>query len=335
MNCQEKAAFIIPTFNAEKYISQCLDSILNQNYSNFIVIIINDGSTDSTSAILDLYKKKDSRIIVIDQNNQGQAAARNVGISVALKDKEISYISFVDSDDYIDPFFLSAHICSLIKNHADVSICGYASTNETCEEKNFYPEKFLSEKDFIKMIFSYGEWKSTYSCGGMVWKQLYKVEAIRDIRFTEDKNVVEDEIFCLKVAKSVPKFVYIPKILYYYRCVPESLTHQKKFNERLANGRKICFDLSRHLSQDVKMIVFSNFLDVTLNLIKNDNFQYDISSYKKDAIIAYKLNYITRKTLKRYFLFCYVPRLTRFMYSFEKRLRTFKYKILKKYTSAS
>ena len=259
MNYQEKAAFIIPTFNSEKYISQCLDSILNQNYSNFIAIIINDGSTDSTSAILDIYKKKDRRIIVIDQNNQGQAAARNVGLNVALKDKEISYISFIDSDDYIDPLFLSDHICSLIKNHADVSICGYASTNETCEEKNFYPEKFLSEKDFIKMIFYYGEWKSTYSCGGMVWKQLYKVEAIRDIRFTEDKNVVEDEIFCLKVAKSVSKFVYIPKILYYYRCVPESLTHQKKFNKRLANGRKICFDLSRHLSQDVKMIVFSKF----------------------------------------------------------------------------
>ena len=335
MNCQEKAAFIIPTFNAEKYISQCLDSILNQNYSNFITIIINDGSTDSTSAILDLYKKKDSRIIVIDQNNQGQAAARNVGLNLALKDKEVSYISFIDSDDYIDPCFLSAHICSLTKNHADVSICGYASTNETCEEKNFYPEKFLSEKDFIKMIFSYGEWKSTYSSGGMVWKQLYKVEAIRDIRFTEDKNVVEDEIFCLKVAKSVSKFVYIPKILYYYRCVPESLTHQKKFNKRLANGRKICFDLSRHLSQDVKMIVFSKFLKATLNVIKNDDLQYDISLYKKDTIVAYELNYITIKTLKRYFLFCYVPRLTRFMYSFEKRLRTFKHKILKKFTIAS
>ena len=120
MNCQEKAAFIIPTFNSEKYISQCLDSILNQNYSNFIAIIINDGSTDSTSAILDLYKKKDSRIIVIDQNNQGQAAARNVGLNLALKDKEVSYISFIDSDDYIDPSFLNAHICSLIKNHADV-----------------------------------------------------------------------------------------------------------------------------------------------------------------------------------------------------------------------
>lgn len=83
------------------------------------------------------------------------------------------------------------------------------------------------------------------------------------------------------------------------------------------------------------MIVFSKFLEVTLNLIKNDDLPYDISLYKKDAIVAYKLNYITRKTLKRYFLFCYVPRLTRFMYSFEKRLRTLKYKILKKYTSAS
>ena len=85
MNCQEKAAFIIPTFNAEKYICQCLDSILNQNYSNFITIIINDGSTDSTSTILDLYKKKDSRIIVIDQNNQGQAAARNEKAALAQR----------------------------------------------------------------------------------------------------------------------------------------------------------------------------------------------------------------------------------------------------------
>lgn len=83
------------------------------------------------------------------------------------------------------------------------------------------------------------------------------------------------------------------------------------------------------------MIVFSKFLEATLDLIKTDDFPYDISLHKKDAITAYKLNYITRKTLKRYFLFCYVPRLTRFMYSFKKRLRTLKYKILKKYTSAS
>lgn len=83
------------------------------------------------------------------------------------------------------------------------------------------------------------------------------------------------------------------------------------------------------------MIVFSKFLEATLNVIKNDDLQYDISLYKKNAIVAYELNYITIKTLKRYFLFCYVPRLTRFMYSFEKRLRTFKYKILKKYTIAS
>lgn len=83
------------------------------------------------------------------------------------------------------------------------------------------------------------------------------------------------------------------------------------------------------------MIVFSKFLEATLNVIKNDDLQYDISLYKKDAIVAYKLNYITIKTLKRYFLFCYVPHLTRFMYSFEKRLRIFKYKILKKYTIAS
>ena len=81
------------------------------------------------------------------------------------------------------------------------------------------------------------------------------------------------------------------------------------------------------------MIVFSKFLKATLNVIKNDDLQYDISLYKKDAIVAYELNYITIKTL--YFLFCYVPRLTRFMYSFEKRLRTFKHKILKKFTIAS
>lgn len=335
MNHQDKVAFIIPTFNAEKHISQCLDSILNQDYSNFIVIIINDGSTDSTSALLSLYKKKDSRIIVIDQNNQGQSAARNVGLNLALKDNDISYISFVDSDDYIDPCFLSAHICSLIKNHADVSICGYTATNDACKEKKFYPEKLISQNDFIKMIFSYGEWESTHGCGGMVWKQLYKAEAIRDIRFTENKDTVEDEIFCLKVAKSVPRFVYIPKILYHYRFVPDSLSHQQNFHKRLTNGRKICFDLSRPLSQDVRMIVFSKFLEAYLNVIKNSEPQYDMSLYKKDVIDAYKLDYITRKMVKRYFLFCYAPRLTRFMYSFEKRIRTLKNKILKKYTSAS
>ena len=95
-----KISIIIPVYNTEQYLEQCIDSILNQTLKDIEIILINDGSTDKSYNILKKYEKKDSRIVLINQKNKGQGEARNLGIKIA----KAPYIAFVDSDDFISPF---------------------------------------------------------------------------------------------------------------------------------------------------------------------------------------------------------------------------------------
>ena len=114
-------SIIIPAFNIEQYISRALDSLINQSYKNIEVIVVNDGSTDSTGGIIDSYVKKDNRIKVIHKNNEGVSIARNTGIHLAKGD----YIGFVDGDDTVDDDMFETLIKNAIDYNADISHCGY------------------------------------------------------------------------------------------------------------------------------------------------------------------------------------------------------------------
>ncbi len=94
---QPKISIIIPIYNAERHIGQCLDSVVNQTYKNLEIICINDGSTDDTASILNEYKEKDKRIILINQNNMGNSISRNIGLNKVTG----KYLFFVDADDYL------------------------------------------------------------------------------------------------------------------------------------------------------------------------------------------------------------------------------------------
>ena len=115
-----KVSVIIPVYNAEKYLRNCLDSIINQTLSDIEIICINDGSTDSSLEILNDYIQRDSRIILINQKNSGQGKARNKGISVARGD----YIAFIDNDDWVDNNYFEELYNTAIKNNSDVVLCG-------------------------------------------------------------------------------------------------------------------------------------------------------------------------------------------------------------------
>lgn len=112
---------IIPIYNVEEYLEKCVNSVLNQTYSDLEIILVDDGSTDNSGKICDELKNKDNRIIVIHQENQGLSAARNAGIAKALGE----YIAFVDSDDYIMEDMYETLYKNLEKTDADISICKY------------------------------------------------------------------------------------------------------------------------------------------------------------------------------------------------------------------
>lgn len=199
---------IVPVYNVEKVLSRCIESILSQTFSNFELILIDDGSTDKSGEICDEYKKKDERIKVIHQNNQGVSKARNVGLDIS-KGK---YIVFVDSDDYVDNIYLESFNGSnadlVISGIRTYDICGMKKT-ELVGPKDYF--EINSEKQIINFL------KSWYAI--QVYAKRYKREKIKklDLKFDQNFQYGEDSIFVIKYVKNI-EIVKIENIVTYNFC---------------------------------------------------------------------------------------------------------------------
>lgn len=136
-NMQPIVSVVVPVYNVEKYLCRCIDSILNQTFTDFELILADDGSTDSCGAICDAYAAKDSRVKVIHRKNGGVSAARNTGLDAA----EGEYIAFVDSDDYIDRDFLQVLVSAMEEVNADVVVSNYRKENDRGERSGVRPHE--------------------------------------------------------------------------------------------------------------------------------------------------------------------------------------------------
>lgn len=136
---------IVPVYNVEQYLKECVDSILNQTFRDFELILVDDGSTDKSGMICDAYANEDPRIIVFHQQNAGAAAARNRGLDVARGE----YIAFVDSDDAINNTYLQKLLCSIMEKQADVSMCQWSNSDNilTADEKAEGIDKVMSGRE--------------------------------------------------------------------------------------------------------------------------------------------------------------------------------------------
>ena len=124
---KDKISVIIPVYNTELYLRRCLESVINQTYTNLQIIIIDDGSTDNSLKICTEYAQNDNRLIVYSQNNSGVSAARNKGLDMATGD----YIAFVDSDDFIENDMFAKLLNTMVNNEADIIVCGIKFYSET------------------------------------------------------------------------------------------------------------------------------------------------------------------------------------------------------------
>ena len=138
-----KISIIIPAYNVQEYIKQCLESIINQTYKNLEIIVVNDGSKDKTLDIIESIAKDDPRIIVINQENQGVSAARNN----ALKGVDGDFVMFVDSDDWLDLDTCEVLIREAVKENADIVMCGYV---REYKEKSMPKAMFDEERIIFK-----------------------------------------------------------------------------------------------------------------------------------------------------------------------------------------
>lgn len=156
-------------------------------------------------------------------------------------------------------------------------------------------------------MFRYREWRFLNGAGGAVWKQVYRLSSIRGCRFHENRELVEDESFCVKVSKLAKRYVYIPHNLYYYRITPGSLAKQKKFLMRLMYGRKLCWSLSEGLPRDLQLLIFCSYLKLLLGLIKNGEISKDLRTYRNLVAESCMKRIIDFRTLKRFLVLCYMP----------------------------
>lgn len=140
----EKVTIVVPVYNTEKYLDECIKSIVNQTYENIEVILIDDGSKDNSPKICDKWAQKDSRIQVIHKMNEGAGIARNTGISNASGE----YICFFDSDDYIEPYTIEKSLNALLENNADIVLFGFCDITANGKTKRVHipnPQKYIYE----------------------------------------------------------------------------------------------------------------------------------------------------------------------------------------------
>ena len=199
---------ITPVYGVEKYISQCLESVINQTYKNLEIIVINDGTKDRSADIAKEYAAKDSRIKVYDFKNGGLSVARNRGLEIATGE----YISYLDSDDWLDTKMYETLLETAMKNEADMVKCGIIETNGVAEEKITFNDVKIINNDQHKAFKNYFKgilWT-------LAWNGLYKKELAKKVKFPD--NVVHEDNYSsgmfLYLAKKV---IAMPFCLNYYR----------------------------------------------------------------------------------------------------------------------
>lgn len=199
---------IIPVYNLEKYIENCLNSIIGQTYRNIEIICVDDGSTDLSAEIVKRIASTDDRIKYFRQENSGVSAARNH----ALEKANGEYIMFVDGDDYLHPQAVDIFVGCAAKTKADVVCSDYKRTKKTDEVFKPIEKTDCAEADFSEIFLA----KRGLQLGETVWGKLIKRELCADIRFNEDLHYSEDTLFTVEVFKNVSSVCMLNHELYYY-----------------------------------------------------------------------------------------------------------------------
>ena len=206
-------SILVPCYNVEKYLHQCIDSIIRQTYTNLEIICLNDGSTDTTLDILKEYRKKDDRIIVVDKPNSGYGATMNTGLRMA-KGK---YVGIVESDDYIEPEMYGTLCSAAEKDGLDITRCCFIERNEITHTDRI--ETFSYVKDGGK-VFRPIDIPSSLMIKPSIWTGLYNLDFLKknEIFFLETPGAsYQDTSFSFKALAMARKVRFLPEALHNYR----------------------------------------------------------------------------------------------------------------------
>lgn len=221
-----KVSVIVPAYNCEQYIEQCLDSILASRMEGLEIIVVNDGSKDSTREILDRYASE-GKIVAIHQKNGGASRARNAGLEVASGE----YIGFVDADDWVEADMFPRMHQAAAEQNADIVFCNiYRNESQKMRkylDSGVYDRERIENVIFPQLICSIGEKKEKMTLRGSTCCKLFRRGLLQSygIRYHEDLVYNEDGVFCIEATVRAERYVYMgDDYLYHNRVTPGSLT---------------------------------------------------------------------------------------------------------------
>lgn len=213
-----KVSVIVPVYNVEKYLAKCLDSLVNQDFSDYEIIIVNDGSPDNSKEIIDKYTKKYSFIKSFTKENGGLSSARNYGIEKASGD----YLAFVDSDDYVEKNFLKELYEKITKEKSDIAVCEFSYLYEDGRTVRSYSNLNYTDDSLKKYLLT----------PPMAPIRMCKKDLFKKLQFKEG-IYYEDLELCPKLVKFAKKVSFVDLSLYNYLMRNSSIMHQKEFNKKL------------------------------------------------------------------------------------------------------
>ena len=273
-------SIIIPVYNTKQYLQECIESVINQTYTNLEIIAIDDGSTDGSGQILDEYGKSDSRIKVIHKENAGVSAARNTGLDIAAGD----YIGFVDSDDYCATDMFEQLVKTAMTESADAVVCAFIG-----DKKN--TASSLMTFNGIEAIVEIQ--KATIFMGHL-HNKLLKKELVSNIKLDEQITILEDILFLNYALMQAGKVVYINKELYYYRENMQSALRNPQFKPsyltRIAASEEIVRFFEKYLPDSLYW-ANKNLLNSYFFVIDKISCSSNSKEYKKElknAVQMYK-----------------------------------------------
>lgn len=280
-----KLSVIVPIYNSEKYLKECLDSLVNQTFKDIEIICVNDGSTDNSLEIVKHFAEKDSRIKVINQENKGQSAARNTGLKVANS----NFITFIDSDDYID---LNTYE-KVLNNNIDtdiicfgIKVFGNSHYQQRNSDDNYYKIKYIGKQKITQEII--------LNTDVSVCNKIFRKEIVDKygINFTEELYY-EDAEFFFKYISCCQNAYFINKYFYHYRRLENSVMSET------FNGTNRAVDHLHIIKQVFDFWLKNKFIYKNINLYEKlfelyFNLAFNYSKYNdKDKILYFGTKYAT------------------------------------------
>ena len=286
---KKKVSVIIPAYNAEKYIEECIVSIINQTYKNIEIIVVNDGSEDNTMNIVNALKEKDNRIIIINQKNGGVSIARNNGFNNSTGE----YIIFVDADDSLENTMIQTLVFNIEKYNADIAICGFKKIYSSGKQEN--PKILKVEKVFNKIDALRAFFEGKYF-GISLWDKLIKRDLAEKISFEENRKINEDKYYLFNAILNSKKIFLYNEGLYNYIQRDFSVS-KKKFginNLDILYFSKKILDNIDSMYPELNEYAIENYICDNIYVYRNI-----VRTYKKDDPLFKDLR-IIKNNLKKY-----------------------------------